>query len=92
FTLQAEDATAFTELEYPFVFTNIGKNQVRSYNISAGKTTVFRRSASMPLKAAASKDRVAVLNYNGSISWYNPSSQILLADWYLTTDGDWIEF
>ena len=92
FTLQSEDAAAFTELEYPFVFTNIGKNQVRSYNISAGKTTVFRRSASMPLKAAASKDRVAVLNYNGSISWYNPSSQILLADWYLTTDGDWIEF
>lgn len=92
FTLQSEDAAAFTELEYPFVFTNIGKNQVRSYNITAGKTTVFRRSASMPLKAAASKDRVAVLNYNGSISWYNPSSQILLADWYLTTDGDWIEF
>ena len=92
FTLQSEDAAAFTELEYPFVFTNIGKNQVRSYNISAGKTTVFRRSASMPLKAAASKDRVAVLNYNGSISWFNPSSQILLADWYLTTDGDWIEF
>lgn len=92
FTLQAEDAAAFTELKYPFVFTNIGKNQVRSYNISAGKTTVFRRSASMPLKAAATKDRLAVLNYNGSISWYNPGSQILLADWYLTSEGDWIEF
>ncbi|MGN0728203.1 hypothetical protein [Treponema sp.] len=92
FTLQAEDTTAFAEISYPFIFTNIGKNQIRAYSILAKKTTTFHRSASMPMKSAGTKSRLAVLNYNGSISWYEPNSQNLLADWYLTTDGDWIEF
>ncbi|MBP3366903.1 MAG: hypothetical protein J6K96_07935 [Treponema sp.] len=92
FSLQAEDSGAFTAADYPFVFTNIGKNQVRANNISTKRSTVFRRSASMPLKAVPSGNRLAVLNYNGSISWYNPNSQALLADWYLTADGQWFEF
>lgn len=92
FSLQAEDSSAFTAAEYPFVFTNIGKSQVRSSNAATKRNTVFRRSASMPLKAVPSGSRLAVLNRNGSISWYNPNSQALLADWYLTSGGQWFEF
>ena len=91
-SLATEDSTAFTNVSMPYVFTNIGKNQVRAYNIYTRKTTTFTRSASMPLKTTVSRDRLAVLNRNGSISWYNPASKTLLADWYLTVDGEWFEF
>ena len=90
--LATEDSTAFTDISMPYVFTNIGKNQVRAYNVYTRKIVAFTRSASMPLKTAASRDRLAVLNRNGSISWYNPASKTLLADWYLTVDGEWFEF
>ncbi len=90
--LQSEDSDAFTSIKLPLVYTNIGKNQIRSCNTLSNKTTVYRRSASMPLKVASSSDRLAVLNYNGSISWYSPVSQAVLADWYLTAEGEWFEF
>lgn len=92
FSLQAEDSNAFTVIKHPVIYTNIGNNNVRSCNVTTRKTTVYRRSASMPLKAAASGNKVAVLNRNGSISWYNQGSPAILADWYLTTDGEWFEF
>ena len=91
-SLATEDSTAFTDVSLPYVFTNIGKNQVRAYNVYTRKTVAFTRSASMPLKSAVSRNRLAVLNRNGSISWYNPASKTLLADWYLTVDGEWFEF
>ncbi len=92
FSLQSEDSSAFTAIKLPVIYTNIGKNTVRACNTSTRKTTVYKRSASMPLKAAATNGKVAVLNHNGSISWYNPGSPLLLADWYLTTEGEWFEF
>jgi hypothetical protein len=46
----------------------------------------------MPSKTVCAGNRLAVLNRNGSISWYNPNSQNLLADWYFTVSGEWFEF
>lgn len=92
FSLQSEDAAAFTTIRLPLIFTNIGKSSVRACNTSTRKTTVYKRSASIPLKAAATASKVAILNHNGSISWYNPNSMMLIADWYLTTSGEWFEF
>lgn len=92
FSLQAEDSSAFTSIKLPLIFTNIGKNAIRACNITTRKTTLYKRSASMPIKASSTGSKVAVLNRNGSISWYNPGSQSLLGDWYLTTSGEWFEF
>ncbi len=92
FRFQEEDNAAFTVSEQPNVYTNIGKNQIRECNTKTRKITVFKRSASMPVKVAASKEKIAVLNSNGSISWFNPNSQEILSDWYYTVEGEWMEF
>lgn len=90
--LNEEDNDAFSFLSYPTLFTNMGKNQVRSYNLSTKREFTYKRSASLPLKVAKNSTRLVILNRDGSISWYNPTLSGILADWYLTTDGQWFEF
>ena len=91
-TTSDEDGNAFSFLSSGILYTNIGKSQVISYNILLKRKFEYKRSASMPLKVARNKNRLAVLNRDGSVSWYNPSMSGVLADWYLTTDGSWFEF
>ena len=87
-----EDSEAFASLYGNVLFTNIGKSQVRSYNLSTRRDLLYRRSASMPIKTVKTQSKMVVLNRDGSISWYNPSLNTVLADWYLTTDGSWFKF
>lgn len=87
-----EDPDAFTYLKYPFLYTNIGKDTIRSCNLSLSKNFAFRRSASLPIKVCQNATRVVILNKDGSISWYNSDRPPVLADWYLTKDGQWFEF
>jgi len=87
--LSDEDPNAFTSLNYPMLYTNIGKSNVRSYNLDSRVNFQYARSASMPVKIACSQSMTAILNRDGSVSWYNSDSPNLLADWYLTVNGDW---
>ncbi len=87
-----EDNDAFTFLLYPQLYTNMGKNQIHAYNLQSRRDFTYKRSASLPLKVARNSERLVVLNRDGSISWYNPTLSGVLADWYLTTDGQWFEF
>lgn len=87
-----EDAEAFTYLYNNNLFTNIGRNKVYCYNISTKQRFSYERTASIPLRISQNKNRVVILNNNGSISWFGDSSANLLADWYLTTDEQWYEF
>ncbi len=91
-TLNQEDTKAFTAVEYPSVFTNLGKNQMYQYNDSTEKSKLYRRTSSLPAKMVLIQDRMLVLNSDGSISWFNPLSQTALADWYFTIDNEWVEF
>ena len=90
--LSDEDPAAFAMLDYPLIYTNIGKNQIRSFNLTTLTSFLYKRSASLPLKVTRSTNRLVVLNRDGSISWYNPNLSSVLSDWYLTTDGQWFEF
>lgn len=90
--LNDEDSDAFTYLKYPFLYTNIGKDSIRSCNLGANTNFQFRRSASLPIKVCQNATRVVILNKDGSISWYNSDKSQVLADWYLTRDGNWFEF
>lgn len=90
--LKDEDPEAWTYLHYPILYTNIGKDNVRSCNLTTNKNFVFKRSASIPVKALQNANRVVILNKDGSISWYNTNLSQVLADWYLTQDGQWFEF
>ena len=90
--IQDEDSDAVTLLEDTTLFTNIGKIAIRSYNLTKKKSIQLKRSASLPLKADSTNNMTAVLNRDGSITWYASESNTPLADWYLTLDGDWISF
>ncbi len=90
--LNDEDSEAFTYLKYPYLYTNIGKDTIRSCNLTANSNFQFKRSASLPIKVCQNATRVVILNKDGSISWYNFNQAQVLADWYLTRDGNWFEF
>lgn len=87
-----EDGDAFTTLFYPFLYTNIGKDNIRSCNLAKNQNIVYRRSASIPQKVCQNSNKVAVLNMDGSVSWYTPDSSKLLSVWYYTKDGQLFEF
>ena len=53
---------------------------------------MLNRSASMPIKIEKNSKRLVVLNRDGSISWYNDNLSQVIADWYITKDGQWYEF
>ena len=87
---------AFTYLYFPALYTNIGQNvgqnSIREINLTDRKSIIFNRSASLPVKSARNTARAVVLNRDGSISWYDGTSSQVIADWYLTKEGQWFEF
>ena len=87
-----EDIRAFTSYTDGILYTNLGKKQVYAYTPKSVETKLFRRTASIPKSMAASDSRLLFVNNDGGISWYNPASQISLADWYLNTNNEWMEF
>jgi len=89
--LNDEDSTAFTSIQYPVVYTNLGKNQIYACNTSSKKNTIYRRSASIPIKLERTPNQILILNKDGSLSWYNTTSQAIQAEWHLTVDGDWFD-
>ena len=91
-TISDEDNGAFVYFNDSMLYTNIGKSQIRSYNLKTRRNFIYKRSASMPLKVAGNGSRFVVLNRNGSLSWYNSEMNNVLADWYLSSDGQWSEF
>ena len=88
----SEDPNAICYLSYPVLYTNMGKSRIRSYNLMAKRNFEYKRSASLPVKIAKNRTRLVVLNKDGSVSWYNPDMNAVIADWYLTINGEWFEF
>ncbi|MCQ2574101.1 MAG: hypothetical protein MJ182_09410 [Treponema sp.] len=87
-----EDPDAFTYLNGDFLYTNIGKNKIYSYNLPQKKRFAYERTASMPEDISRNSKRVVILNRDGSISWGSDTNQKLISDWYLTKDDQWFEF
>lgn len=87
-----EDTEAFTTFKNGYLYSNIGKTQVRAVNVSTRKSTVLPRFASLPMKLEANSTLMVVLNEDGSISWYNAKTNSLYANWYVTVEGNWIEY
>lgn len=91
-SVSTEDPEAFTYLSDDVIYTDLGRDKVRSLRTTGGNELQFNRSASLPLKVSRNGDRVVILNRDGSISWYSSTLGQVLADWYLTKDGNWFEF
>ncbi|MBP5464793.1 MAG: hypothetical protein J6Y13_06455, partial [Treponema sp.] len=50
-SLNDEDSSASTQLNGDKLYTNIGRTQVYAYNLKSNRSTAFRRSAALPVKA-----------------------------------------
>lgn len=87
-----EDTQAFTQFNEGMLYTNIGKTQIRALNVSTKRETLFTRFASLPVKIAVDNTLLVVLNKDGSISWYNSKTNTRYANWYVTVNGEWIEY
>ncbi len=92
FIISEEDINAYVYTYGATIYTNLGKNAFFSYNRSTKKQIVYKRSSSLPVKLVRNNTQIAVLNKDGSISWYGTSNGSILATWYATTNGTWIEF
>lgn len=87
-----EDTDAFTTFRNGYLYSNIGKTQVLAVNVSTRKSTSLSRFASLPQKLESNSSLMVVLNEDGSISWYNAKTNSLYANWYVTVEGNWIEY
>lgn len=87
-----EDTDAFTTFKNGYLYSNIGKTQVLAVNVSTRKSVSLNRFASLPQKLEGNATLMVVLNEDGSISWYNAKTNSLYANWYVTVDGNWIEY
>ncbi len=91
-SLADEDPKAFTYLKDNVLYTNVGRTQVYAVTIQQKQLTRMEQSASLPLKLVGNNTSLAVLNKDGSISWFNAQSKRLLTNWYITEDNNWLEF
>ena len=87
-----EDTQAFTWFNNGKLYTNIGKTQIRALSISTKKESLYARNASLPVKLAGDKNKLLVLNKDGSISWFDAKTNAKLANCHITLAGEWLEF
>jgi len=87
-----EDNSAFTWVKNGMLFTNVGKTQIHAYNITSRKDMLLERTASLPQKITGTDSVLAVLNKDGSISWYDGETKALIKNWYITLAGEWLEY
>ncbi len=90
-SLGDEDADAFTYLKNGVLYTNIGRTQIYAVTLSQQKLTKMEQSASLPLKLVGDRTTLAVLNKDGSVSWFNAQSKNIIKDWHLGVNGQWLE-
>ena len=87
-----EDNSAFTWMKNGTLFTNVGKTQIHAYNMASRKDMLLERTASLPQKITGTDSVLAVLNKDGSISWYDGKTKALIKNWYITLAGEWLEY
>jgi len=68
-SLADEDTNAIAYVYGTEIYTNIGKDNVFSYNLSDRTTITYTRSASLPVKVSRNANRLVILNRDGSVSW-----------------------
>ena len=87
-----EDANAFTWIHNGTLFTNVGKMHIHAYDIAERTDTLLQRSSALPLKITGTEHMLAVLNKDGSVSWYDGVTKQPLKSWYITNENEWLEY
>ncbi len=90
-SLADEDPKAFTYLKKGNLYTNISKTNIYAVTLAQNKLVKLNQSASLPKKMISNEKHIAVLNKDGSISWFDARAKKMLNDWFITLDGQWVE-
>lgn len=91
-TSKQEDTNTFIYASNTCLYYTIGQSILRSYDTKKRLGTMFTRRASLPKKVCQTQTKIAVLNADGSLSWYMINKAIALADWYMTKTDQWYEY
>lgn len=81
-----EDTNAFVKVINGVIYTNIAKTGARSLNLSTKKSAVLKRAASLPKDIVGNKTHLATVNQDGSVTWYNTSTNAKITNWNLTAE------
>jgi hypothetical protein len=80
-----EDTHAFTVFYDDMLYTNIGQQEIISYNTKI--RTQLQRAAFLPVKIVKAAACMLVLNSDGSVSWFEGQDPQALATWHLTENS-----
>ena len=87
-----EESDAFVRAAFPLVFTNIGSKSVSVINVKNLKKYTLKSGSSLAVDIIKCQGRLATLNEDSSITWYNVEQPIPLADWYIDSKNQIVEF
>lgn len=74
------------------VFNNIENSRLASVNAKTKKLLNYNRTCGLPSKITANADYAVTVNKDGGLSWIDPKSQEIFADWYITSENIIVEY
>ena len=87
-----EEADAFVRADFPLVFTKVGSKDISVINVKSLKKHSLKSGSSFAVDMAKADGRLASLNEDSSITWYNVEQPLPLAEWYIDSKGQIVEF
>ena len=87
-----EESDAFVRADFPLVFTKVGSKDISVINVKSLKKHSLKSGSSFAVDIAKVGGRLASLNEDSSITWYNVEQPLPLAEWYVDGKNQIIEF
>ncbi len=93
-TVNTEEYDSFTFISWPYAYTNLGKTSLRAYNLENTEVQekFLERGSGCPEKLSKSSDKLILVNKDGSVSWYDLSSNKIISNWYVTQEDELFTF
>lgn len=87
-----EESESFVRPAFPLVFTNLGSKNVCVINAKSLKKYSLKSGSSLAVDIIKCQGQLATLNEDSSLTWYNVEQPIPLADWYIDSKNQIVEF
>jgi len=86
-----EDLSATLAVTGNSILTNLGKGPLAKIPLGTGNELRYSRGSALPKKIAVMEDVILTLNFDGSVSWYNPRNGRIISSASILADGTWAE-
>ena len=87
-----EESESFVRPAFPLVFTNMGGKNVSVINAKSLRKYSLKSGSSLAVDIVKCQGQLATLNEDSSLTWYNVEQPIPLADWYIDSKNQIVEF